>query len=87
MDFTLIDKAGITQAEFAEMIGITRTTVNMWVKGKMRPNRYIRGFVGAVLASMEAAVQAGELPLTGKVPKHERAKKLSEVLNRNTETA
>jgi transcriptional regulator with XRE-family HTH domain len=32
-----LDKKGITQAEFADAIGLKRTTVNEWIKAKKYP--------------------------------------------------
>lgn len=87
MDYSLIEKAGMTQAEFAELVGVTRTTVNHWVRGKMNPNRYLKAHVSSIMEGIAAAVTAGELPLSGKVPKHERGTKLSEVVAGHTAAA
>ena len=64
MDFTVIKRADIRQGEFAEIVGVSRTTTNLWVRGKMHPHRYIRARIGVVLNHLEAALKHGALPLS-----------------------
>lgn len=64
MDFELIARAGLTQREFAEVAGVSRSTVNLWVSGKMNPHRYISGHIDSVLSAIEARLHSGELPFT-----------------------
>lgn len=64
MDFQLIARAGLTQREFATTAGVSRSTVNLWVSGKMNPHRYISGNVSQVLDALAAGLITGELPLT-----------------------
>lgn len=65
MDFTLIKKAGMTQAEFGALVPgrVGRSTVNLWVSGKMRPNRYIKADVMLVLDRIARALKEKTLPL------------------------
>lgn len=65
MDFTLIKQAGMTQAEFGALVphSVDRATVNLWVNGKMKPNRYIKDGVEMVLSRIAQALQDKQLPL------------------------
>ena len=82
-DFRPIKSAELTQGEFASLVGVTRTTANLWVVGKMNPNRYIRDHVEAVLASITQAVENDQLPLPSSTPKTKRAERLCEVIRDN----
>ena len=82
-DFRPIKSAELTQGEFASLVGVTRTTANLWVVGKMNPNRYIRDHVEAVLAAITQAVENDQLPLPSSTPKTKRAERLCEVIRDN----
>lgn len=72
MDFAVIAAAGLTQAEFAEVAGVSRITVNSWVRGKMRPHRYIKLDVEALLVKIEAALHNKVLPLAANIVRDHR---------------
>ena len=82
-DFRVIKTANLTQGEFASLVGVTRTTANMWVVGKMNPNRYIRDHMEAVLAAITQAIKNEQLPLPSNTPKTRRAERLCEVIRAN----
>lgn len=62
MDFSLIKKSGVTQQEFAELVGVGRVTVNLWVRGKMNPNPEVRDNVLWHLDMLDHAMENGDLP-------------------------
>lgn len=62
MDFGLIRKSGLRQHEFATLCGVSRTTVNLWVTGKMNPHRLLQDRVNNVLAAIEKGVEDKRLP-------------------------
>lgn len=62
MDFEIIKKAGITQAQFGRLVGATRVTVNTWVNGKFKPKAAITDRVSRALEVLRAAVERGTLP-------------------------
>jgi len=62
MDFSLIKKSGITQQEFAELVGVGRVTVNLWVRGKMKPNTEVQATVLWHLDMLDHALENGDLP-------------------------
>ena len=63
LDFTIIKRAGLTQQEFAQLCEVTRTTVNLWVKGGSQPHKCVRRRVATLAAAMTRAVDAALLPL------------------------
>lgn len=80
MDFTLIQRADVRQHEFADLCGVTRVTVNLWVQGKMAPHRFIRSNIEAVLDSVRAALESAHLPLSPGIPKHQRLQALRDAV-------
>lgn len=64
LDFSVLKAAGLTQAEFAELCEVTRTTANIWISGRSQPHRFIRKRIAAVLAAITDAVNAETLPLS-----------------------
>jgi transcriptional regulator with XRE-family HTH domain len=63
MKFGLIARAGISQSLFASMCGVSRATVNSWVRGRAVPHSLHVGRVDGVLTSVENALGSGGLPL------------------------
>jgi len=72
LDFSVIERAGLTQQEFADAASVSRVTTNRWVVGKMNPHRYIRQRVTEFLAVLETAIDENLLPLPAGVPEHLR---------------
>ena len=62
-DFTIVARAGLTQKEFATLTGVSRVTANLWVRGKMRPHRYLKIKTARVVRALEKAVASETLPL------------------------
>ncbi len=60
-DFSAIERAGLTQVEFAKLVNVTRVTVNHWVNGGT-PTKFLRGVVDEYLRQLEAAIEQGLLP-------------------------
>jgi DNA-binding XRE family transcriptional regulator len=61
MDFSAIERAGLTQVEFAKLVNVTRVTVNHWVNGGM-PANFLRRAVEGYLADLELAIEKDLLP-------------------------
>lgn len=80
MDFTLIQRADLRQHEFADLCGVTRVTVNLWVQGKMAPHRFIKDHVETALSGLAAAVESHQLPLPASIPKHQRLQALRDAV-------
>ena len=83
MDFTPIKRAGLKQIEFAALVGVSRPTVNLWVRGKMHPNRYIQKHVKDTLAAVQAAVKNGDLPLPAHLGPDYRTAAIGEAVSKH----
>lgn len=66
MDFDLIQQSGMRQNAFAQLCGVSRTTVNLWVVGKMNPHRLLRDRVEAVLNAIKTGIEDKRLPTKSK---------------------
>jgi DNA-binding XRE family transcriptional regulator len=86
MDFATIKAAGLTQGEFAHLCDVSRVTTNLWVKGRMGPNKFLKQRVADTLAALAAAVADGRLPLKD-TPKDRRADLLKEIVDSHAVTA
>lgn len=62
LDFSFAKSANLTQAELAAALGVSRVTVNLWIKGKSKPHRLHAGEIKKRLALLKAAVESGTLP-------------------------
>ena len=62
-DFSLISRAGLTQQDVADYLGVSRVTVNYWVQGRVEPHPWIQADVGAFLARLRTALDEGRLPV------------------------
>lgn len=85
-DFSIIKRAGLTQGEFSSLVGVTRATTNMWVSGKMKPNRYITDHVAIITATIERAIDNGQLPLPRNIARTKRPEALCSVIKANRDT-
>lgn len=72
MDFTIIKRAGMSQLEFATLVGVNRVTANLWVRGKMSPHRFISQKIAQVIEAMQSAIDHQELPISADTPKLKR---------------
>ena len=67
-----LKKTGLTQVELAELFGVSRITVNSWLRGRFNPHPLHKDKIEGLIAKLEAAVQGGHLPLPAGTPKHQR---------------
>lgn len=65
-DFSVIEKAGLTQSEAAKLLQANRVTVNNWVRGRSNPHVMWHDRVNALLTLLKAAIRLKQLP--GKLP-------------------
>lgn len=61
MDFSAIERAGLTQQEFASLVNVTRVTVNHWVNGGT-PTNFLKKVVRIYLEDLELSIRKGWLP-------------------------
>ena len=60
---TLIKKNGITQGQFADIIGVSRITVDFWIEGRTKPSAFNLECI-ADCFYLPKKVFTGELPYT-----------------------
>lgn len=76
LDFSPVRKAGLTQEEFAKMVGVSRVTVNTWLtpnpENVRQPHHFVRPVVALQLQWVVEALEMGALPVPGTVRKSER---------------
>lgn len=61
LDFSVIERAGLTQSEFAKLVNVTRVTVNHWVNGGT-PSNFLKKVVAGYLADLQLAIDKELLP-------------------------
>lgn len=71
-DFTILKDAGVTQAEFGTLVGVSRVSVNKWAKGTPISKKH-KQKTAAWLKLIAVAVQTDKLPLQSKVPNRDEA--------------
>ena len=65
-NFDVIERAGISQDEFAQIMDVSRTTAHNWIHGKTKPHRIMDRRLQKLLSRIEDAVEHNRLP--GKLP-------------------
>lgn len=79
LDFSPLDAAKITQAEFAAVAGVSRVTVNNWVHKRLGVHEARAGRVEKLLSAVAAAVSQEKLPFTN-TPRADRTAALKRVV-------
>lgn len=67
MDWKIIEDSGISQREFAELIGVSRVTVSNWVRGAQKPTKVFAKLANRQLTYLKVAHRLKWLP--GDIPK------------------
>lgn len=63
MDFTVIERAGITQQQFADLVGVSRVTVYTWLHNRFKPRPAMRARVERALQLLSSAINSQQLPV------------------------
>lgn len=82
MDFGVIANAGLTQAQFASLVGVSRVTVNTWIKGHYRPGNAVRGRVIRALELIKQAFADGKLPINATIQDELLQKQLDRIASK-----
>jgi transcriptional regulator with XRE-family HTH domain len=67
MEWKIIEQSGISQREFAELIGVSRVTVSNWVRGAQKPTKVFARLAKRQLTYLKVAHRLKWLP--GDIPK------------------
>jgi DNA-binding XRE family transcriptional regulator len=76
IDFSTLTEAGVSQGDFAYLCGVSRVTVNLWVKGNP-PNRFLKTQVANTIAAIKCSVIDGRLPLKSKYRGYPEKRKMA----------
>jgi transcriptional regulator with XRE-family HTH domain len=82
MNFQVISQAGLTQAQFAALVDVTRVTVNTWVQGHYRPRPQMRARVHRALQLISEAVDNGKLPINEAIQEELLQKQLERIASK-----
>lgn len=64
MNFDILERAGLTQQEFADLTQFSRPSVNLWINERKPPGARARRALDAALAILAKTVEEGHLPTT-----------------------
>ena len=81
MDFSVLKDTDLSQVEFAEVLGVSRVTVNLWLHGKANPHRYNTDNVYATLVALRKASDKGLLPTKPAKGRPSRVPKIKEIIS------
>lgn len=62
LDFSVIERAGISKTELATITGVSRTSVQNWTKKSATPSVFVARVIGQTLADLQRAVDQNLLP-------------------------
>lgn len=67
MNFDIIERAGLTQQEFADLIQFSRPSVNLWINGRKEPGPRAASRITVGLRELHKAVKEKNLPTSNRV--------------------
>lgn len=63
MDLNIVRQAGLSNDQFAQLVGVSRITVSSWVNQRSSPRPRLRAHVVRALQLLSQAVAEGALPV------------------------
>lgn len=79
LDFSVVQEAGLRNAELARMTNVARSTPRYWILGISKPTGEAIPRVERVLNGLRRAVDAGVLPLPKGIKPSVRASRIDEI--------
>lgn len=64
IDFSILERADISQRELAVLMNVSPAAVHHWVCGRRRPSERLRYRLIERLKQIEEAVESGKLPIS-----------------------
>jgi transcriptional regulator with XRE-family HTH domain len=82
MDISVATNAGLSQSEIAKVLGVSRTTVNLWVNGKFKPHALHAERLRSRMQLLNAAIHGNMIPPRDRKrkPRHEAIAKVIDQL-------
>jgi transcriptional regulator with XRE-family HTH domain len=72
MNFKIVKKAQMTQAELANLCDVSRVTANKWMTGTSGVHALLQKKVALILAAIEMAVEEKKLPVKPELDREQR---------------
>jgi hypothetical protein len=85
MDLSAFTRAGLKRKEIAEIVGVSATSAGLWMLGHRAPHYLLEPTLKPIVSAVSAAVAAGELPISAKIPRDERLPLIKEIIAQRTE--
>lgn len=82
-EFDKAKAAGLTPHDIARALNLNRVTVSLWYNGHAHPHKILKRRVVKLLDAINAAVEAGDLPISKEVTRRERGDVIFDALRRH----
>jgi len=81
IDFSVLERSKVRQAEFAELVGVSRATVNCWCNNRGMGVHHLRvQKVTKYLGAFEGALRDNDLPLKAGIHRLDRMETIRKIL-------
>lgn len=87
IDFSPIREAQLGPTDLAQLVGVSRVAASLWLNGHSAPIHLIHEKVARVVDEVQAAVNAGLLPVPHHVTRRERGHYIRTALTQAADTA
>lgn len=86
IDFSIVEKAGISVSEFARLANVNRSTASLWINNRVQPHVYIHDRIAELVSRIQAAVDTGRLPIYRPAKPADLSGKINNILMDASET-
>jgi len=80
MNLQSFTKAGMTATEVSQIVGVSRSSVGLWMREQRKPHPLIRERIEAILEKVDDALDEGLLPLPATTPREQRLDEIKKLL-------
>jgi len=84
MNLTAFTRAGLKQKEIGTIVGVSHTTVGLWMRGKRVPHFLHEAKVQTILDAVDRAVTAGDLPLPPTIRGEDRMEHIKTAIKKHS---
>lgn len=80
MDFSIVNKAKLSQKAFAAIAGVSRVTMSKWMTGKTKPHHLHERKIQQLLTALQMAVDSEDLPLPAGVESSQVVRRVKQII-------
>jgi len=84
MNLAAFTRAGLKQKEIGTIVGVSHTTVGLWMRGQRAPHFLHEHKVQTILDAVDSAVTAGDLPLPPTIRGEDRMEYIKEIIDKHS---